>query len=145
MTRMAEAIDREAWMSELAMALYYLKGRRPYVDQFLDGVAKRLAVGEREYGNASFARGVDTIVREILDETLDRAGWCYVLERACRVQIAAGTCKPDHEEALRRLADSCRNIAQAAFASYVHDAELLDYKPPSAPLDERDGAWCDAD
>lgn len=49
------------------------------------------------------------------------------------------------KEALRRLADSCRNIAQAAFASYVHDAELLDYKPPAAPLDERDGAWCDAD
>ena len=141
MNRMTESIDRDAWMLQLTRSVRHHKASA----LFLDGVAKRLAVGELEYGNASFARGVDTIVREILDETLDRAGWCYVLERACRVQIAAGTCKPDHEEALRRLADSCRNIAQAAFASYVHDAELLDYKPPAATLDERDGAWCDVD
>lgn len=118
---MTESIDRDIWMLHLTRSVY----RHAVAEQFLDGVARRLAQGELEYGNKSFERDVDVIIREILDETLDRAGWCYVLERACRQQADPDYCTPQHRERLLALADSARTVAVAAFEAFAHDRKML--------------------
>jgi len=133
----SESIDRDVWMLKLACDVR----RHRSSALFLDGVAKRLAVGELEYGNASFDRDVDVIIREILDETLDRAGWCYVLERACRKQADAEACTPKRREELLALAESARTVAVSAFEAFAHDREMFRQPVTHAALDERDGAW----
>ena len=134
---MTESIDRDAWMLQLTRSVRHHKASA----LFLDGVAKRLAVGELEYGNASFDLPIDTIVREILDETLDRAGWCYVLERACRKQADAEACTLKRREELLALAESARTVAVSAFEAFAHDREMFCQPVTHAALDERDGAW----
>jgi hypothetical protein len=46
--------------------------------EFLDRLASRLEVGAREYGNASMRRPMTDLIREVLDEYLDVAGWSYI-------------------------------------------------------------------
>lgn len=135
-----ESVDRNSWMADLAMELYYLRFRRPFVDDFLDGVSRRLATGEQDYGNASFDRDPEAIIRELMDETLDRAGWCYVLERACRNRLAAQHDMPKpQQERLMRLCEAARQISVDTFEAYRRDSELLERKEP-AHNPEDDGA-----
>lgn len=134
---MIESIDRDIWMLQLTRSVRHHSSSA----LFLDGVAKRLAVGELEYGNASFDLPIDRIMREILDETLDRAGWCYVLERACRKQADAEECTPKRREQLMALAESARTVAVSAFEAFAHDREMFRQPVTHAALDERDGAW----
>ena len=140
-----ELMDRESWLRDLALSLYYMRDRRGMVDSFLDRVGERLAIGEREYGNASFARSPDEIVREILAETLDRAGWCYVLEGSCRTQLARDDLSSTQRQRITQLAEASKQIRVDAFDAFLRDSELLDPPQPVAHLDERDGGWTDAD
>lgn len=143
MMKQNEAVDRQGWITNLAQSLYYRRGQRPSVDAFLDGVSARLATGEREYGNRSFARNPANVIQEILDETLDRAGWCYVLEGACLQQLAREDITTQERQRCMQLIEAARQISQDACDAYQRDSELLDTY--TAPLDERDGGWTDAD
>ena len=145
MQKINEHSDRESWLRDLALSLYYMRDRRGQVDSFLDLVGERLAVGEREYGNASFQRSPDEIVREILAETLDRAGWCYVLEGSCRMQLRRDDLAKVQRQRITQLAEAAKQIRVDAFDAYARDCELLDPPLPVAHLDERDGGWTDAD
>jgi hypothetical protein len=54
------------------------KPARPAPSEFFALVNKRLANGERVYGDASFDRPMAELVGEIEEELLDIAGWSYV-------------------------------------------------------------------
>lgn len=47
-------------------------------EEFLSRLASRLEVGAREYKNASARRPMADLIREVLDEYLDVAGWSYI-------------------------------------------------------------------
>lgn len=49
------------------------------VTNFLDAIDARLDAGAQEYGNQSFVKPIAETARQILEEALDQAGWCYVL------------------------------------------------------------------
>lgn len=49
------------------------------IADFCGQVSARLEAGAREYGDRSFRRPPGHIIREILEEALDEAGWLFVL------------------------------------------------------------------
>jgi len=51
---------------------------RPDLQRFARAVEARLARGEREYANTSFRRSPAGLVREILEELEDVAGWAFI-------------------------------------------------------------------
>ena len=50
---------------------------------FCEEVLARLAMGAREYGDASFAQPAEVLVTEIQQELFDVCGWGFIL--SCRV------------------------------------------------------------
>lgn len=127
----AEKIDRDSWMASMRAAIRKCASS----ERFLAAVAARLEVGAAEYGNESFAREPEDIVREILDETLDRAGWCYVLERACQARIARGDLTPKRKQRLKSIAGMALTCALEAFHAFEDDEERLETIYPGATLD----------
>lgn len=46
---------------------------------FVDAATKRLHQGRVDYGDASFDREPDELLRELAQEAMDLAGWGYIL------------------------------------------------------------------
>lgn len=51
----------------------------PGFAMFAADLRRRLEAGAQEYGDRSFSRDPDELLREIDEEILDIAGWAYVL------------------------------------------------------------------
>ena len=67
MQKINEHCDRESWLRDLALSLYYMRDRRGQVDSFLDLVGERLA-------EAFHAAGIpeDVFQNVVLDHATDR-------------------------------------------------------------------------
>jgi hypothetical protein len=50
----------------------------PY-EYYFQRLRERLVVGAREYGNKSFEKTNNELLKEIQEEILDVAGWSYIL------------------------------------------------------------------
>ena len=68
-----------------------LAGTTPRFDAFVSAVASRLCVGEREYGNRSFARPPLELVGEIEEELFDVCAWSFILWRRIRALREEGS------------------------------------------------------
>ena len=59
-------------------------------DDFVRAVDARLAKGAQQYGDSSFSRPEDEIIRELQEELEDVAGWAFIMWLRLRRQWNRG-------------------------------------------------------
>lgn len=69
---------RDSFASFVAKWIGDAAGNESDRKAFIESMTARLAAGQREYGDASFARPTADLVEEIGQECEDIAGWSYI-------------------------------------------------------------------
>lgn len=145
---MAERSDRYAYLKLLKERLEKeTPAHRPNL--FLAYLSDRLAMGEAEYGNASFDRSFRELLEEILQEDLDRAGWAYIIWAKAKNMAATGKYSLQVRNLLKDISDSSLQSAVRAYGAWEShlaamdsDAWVLDHlepnKLPTAKQSEED-------
>jgi hypothetical protein len=84
----SRAVDRDEPHAEAGNRALYDLGRqderasaapKPGRAEFFEALNAKLDRGERQYGEASFARPAPALVTELEEEALDLAGWGFIL------------------------------------------------------------------
>ena len=123
---MTERFDRYQFVEVLKGKLVKeASNQRPHV--FLAALRDRLALGAKEYGNASFDREFSELVDEILQEDIDRAGWSYIIwAKAKNMLNKHGKSLPTHQlHILDSLCDAAFITAMRAYAAWETNHHML--------------------
>lgn len=123
---MSERMDRYQFVEELkARLVKETADHKPHI--FLGQLRDRLALGETEYGNASFDREFGQLLDEILQEDVDRAGWSYIIwAKAKLIMNRHGKSLPTHQlNILDSLCDAALVTAQRAYAAWETNHHML--------------------